>query len=290
MGIKDSYIKGKTVVGGIVGRSYSKTKIINSFYEGVVVSRQNTAGGLVGIVESVGTEALAVSLVHPSSNTFQVLSLGAFIGMLYFQSKASPEMVSISNSYHAGELKAEGVKSFLKATGLVGYALTSNVKLQDLVVTRNVFIEGDVPTIGAYYTDGLSNVASKKFASGYVATKLHSYKSKGVDGSIWGQTSGRLYPDFSGVVDKSLKDTTDSDRIRFTYDVRSANSIFNINVVGKRLQVNSSVTGTSHAIFDMQGSVILQGNVDNSNFELSVPCSGNYIVRIGKATRLVNVK
>ena len=289
LGIKDSYIKGKTVVGGIVGRSYSKTKIINSFYEGVVVSRQNTAGGLVGIADDT------ISIVNsyhlgPIYEATDNTALGAFIGMLYFQSKASPEMVSITNSYHAGELKAEGVKSFLKATGLVGYALTSNVKLQDLVVTRNVFVEGDVPTIGAYYTDGLSNVASKKFASGYVATKLHSYKSKGVDGSIWGQTSGRLYPDFSGVVDKSLKDTTDSDRIRFTYDVRSANSIFNVNVVGKRLQVNSSVTGTSYAIFDMQGSVILQGNVNNSSFELSVPCSGNYIVRIGKATRLVNVK
>ena len=288
LGIKDAYIRGKSVVGGIIGRSYSSTKIINSFYEGVLISRQNTAGGLVGIADD------SISIVNsyhlgPVYEEIDNSALGAFIGMLYYQGRANPEMVSITNSYHAGELKARIMRSFQKAIGLVGYALTNN-KVQDLIVTHNVFAEGDVPTIDESYTSGLYNVASKKFASGYVATKLHNYNSNGVEGSIWGQTSGRLYPDFSGIVDESFKDSTDSVTTRYNYFVQSDYPTFNLNVAGKQIQINSSVTGAPYAIFDMQGSVVLQGNLEATNIKLYVPRSGTYIVRIGKTTRQVNVK
>ncbi|MBR5412526.1 MAG: InlB B-repeat-containing protein [Fibrobacter sp.] len=65
---------------------------------------------------------------------------------------------------------------------------------------------------------------------------------------------------------------------------------FSVNVVNCDLQVAHAHVGDRYALFDMQGNVVLRGTVNSSNFNVSVPIPGNYVLRIGNGSRRVTVR
>lgn len=65
---------------------------------------------------------------------------------------------------------------------------------------------------------------------------------------------------------------------------------FSVMVLGRNLQIANAKVGVNYALFDMQGKVLIQDRVASANFNVVVPRSGNYLLRIGNRIQRVTVK
>jgi len=65
---------------------------------------------------------------------------------------------------------------------------------------------------------------------------------------------------------------------------------FSVVVLGRNLQVANAKVGATYVLFDMQGKVLMQDRVASANFNVAVPRSGNYLLKIGDRTQRVTVK
>lgn len=65
---------------------------------------------------------------------------------------------------------------------------------------------------------------------------------------------------------------------------------FSIMAIGRNIQIAGARVGAAYALFDMQGRVLHKGLVSEANFNLPVPASGNYLMRVGLQIQKVNVK
>lgn len=65
---------------------------------------------------------------------------------------------------------------------------------------------------------------------------------------------------------------------------------FSAHVVAKNIQISGAKIGSTYALFDMQGKVLLQGLTQTSNFSLSITRSGIYLLQIGTSTQKISIK
>lgn len=65
---------------------------------------------------------------------------------------------------------------------------------------------------------------------------------------------------------------------------------FSIMAIGRNIQIAGARVSAAYALFDMQGRVLHKGLVNEANFNLPVPASGNYLMRVGSQIQRVNVK
>lgn len=72
--------------------------------------------------------------------------------------------------------------------------------------------------------------------------------------------------------------------------VVTAVSKFSVMALGRNVQIANAKIGVDYALFDMQGKVLMQSQVLSANFNVFVPRSGNYLLRIGDRTQRVIVK
>ncbi|MBP5767538.1 MAG: T9SS type A sorting domain-containing protein [Fibrobacter sp.] len=67
--------------------------------------------------------------------------------------------------------------------------------------------------------------------------------------------------------------------------------VFNRNdSIADTIQISAAPKNSTYAVLDMQGRVLLSGRVESVNFNIAVPNTGSYLVRVGNATRKVQVK
>ena len=59
---------------------------------------------------------------------------------------------------------------------------------------------------------------------------------------------------------------------------------------GRSLQITGAKVGANVSLFDLQGRVIYNGRADATNFSMSVPQAGSFLLRIGSQQKLVNVR
>ena len=71
---------------------------------------------------------------------------------------------------------------------------------------------------------------------------------------------------------------------------RISAGLLKVYAMGRRIQVNTSMTGERFAVYDMQGVVVQNGLVNAASFEIQVPKAGVYMVRVGAQTQRVNVR
>lgn len=280
--INDSYFRGKEAIGGIAGRAI-RTTMTNCSFEGTLDATENIAGGLVGVAyETINI----INSYHIGSVTakYHDATIGAFVGTTSIHDFKGTGHYRVTNSYHAGDLNSPAFQKCdfnNQSCGIFGEIIEKH-ELQ----MSHVFTLGEIPATNNKYSEGVKSYSINKFKDGTVATLLHNYKSENTDASIWGQASDRAFPDFSGSIDVDPDSyTTAIKPVAFTSD-----SPFSIQTLGKNIQINKAALGQRYTLFDMQGGVLHQGNVSASNFELNIPHSGNYILRIGNKTRQVNVK
>ena len=64
---------------------------------------------------------------------------------------------------------------------------------------------------------------------------------------------------------------------------------FSLTAAGRSIQVAHARVGAAYAVLDLQGGVIMQGRVGAANFNLVMPHSGAYLVRIGREVQKVSL-
>lgn len=65
---------------------------------------------------------------------------------------------------------------------------------------------------------------------------------------------------------------------------------FSIQVIAHNIQISKARVGSAYALFDMQGKVLQQGQVYTTNFNMSVACPGNYLLKIDNRIQRVVIK
>lgn len=65
---------------------------------------------------------------------------------------------------------------------------------------------------------------------------------------------------------------------------------FSIQVIAHNIQISKARIGSSYVLFDMQGKVLLQGQVYTTNFNMSVARPGNYLLKIDNRIQRVVIK
>jgi hypothetical protein len=70
----------------------------------------------------------------------------------------------------------------------------------------------------------------------------------------------------------------------------SAKKQFSVKTYNRNLLISAAKVGESYAIFDLQGRVLKRGRVESVNFNIPVTLAGNYVVKIGHITQLVQIR
>ncbi|MCQ2063853.1 MAG: hypothetical protein MJY99_11025 [Fibrobacter sp.] len=230
LGIRDSYFRGESCVGGLVGYNNNGTlTITNSYNAGTVSGRGVYVGGLVGnnngenvrltITNSYNAGTVSGSdgsicigglvgvnggknakLTITNSYNAGSVSGGDDVGGLVGVNGGEKAMLTITNSYNAGTV-SRGDDSY-EVGGLVGYENGGT-----WIITNSFFLAagGNGDGLGGELKAFLDD-----FHNGTVAKELHDWcemdgetcKEGGLNGSIWGQdlAAENSLPDFSGVV------------------------------------------------------------------------------------------
>lgn len=224
VGVVDSYFEGAGGVGAIVGRVRDSSKAVHvrNCYSSSYILGSDV--GLVGLHQG---DSLTLELSY-NDGIVNGSMAGGLIGKISGKSL-------IVNSYSAAKLTASEYVGLL--VGSVGWSYNQDYRLhivnsygidpyarEKSLEVRPVFYEIDtrlapelVNTFSetskkqidiSFRMDGsvaISNVDSKLFTDGTIATLLHNYRVFEQDGLVWGQKVGvDSYPIFSGSVSASV--------------------------------------------------------------------------------------
>ena len=111
------------------------------------------------------------------------------------------------------------------------------------------------------------------------ATNKYTYKFKGWNPAIAAVTKAATY-----------QAVFDSTKVTGIVEGRLASLGLSVRAVSRSIQISAAPKNSTYAILDMQGRVLLKGRVESANFNIAVPQAGSYLVRVGNATRKVQVK
>ncbi len=111
------------------------------------------------------------------------------------------------------------------------------------------------------------------------STKSYSYEFIG-----WSPNLGPIEKDVKYIA------VFDSTLITGIVDANFANQGLSVEAVNRNIHISEASIGEIYVIFDMQGRVLRKGRVDSSDFNITMPIAGNYLVKIGYQLRRVNVR
>ena len=208
VGLVDSYFRGNSSVGGLVGNAKGLVTIKNSFNAGSINAQGEIFGGLVGY--SWKSSADDVKLTISNSYNTGSLNGGSYGGGLV----GSAVDLIISNSYNTGSVTVSKtnlengdvncVGGFAASadkvtiTNSYNYGSVSSpdgARKDDFVTSIN---DGSTVTNSFFISEcdfegnGATKMSSTEFADGTVFAALRS----GEDGEVWYQYSGDVYPTF----------------------------------------------------------------------------------------------
>ena len=89
---------------------------------------------------------------------------------------------------------------------------------------------------------------------------------------------------------KSGKNSSSSKGDKDAIHVSSLASQFSVIAADRQIMVSGVQAGTEYFLLDINGRVLSQGCSVAQDFAIAVPRSGNYLLRVGKSVRTVNVK
>ena len=128
-----------------------------------------------------------------------------------------------------------------------------------------------------------SSVASSSSAKS--SSSVTSSSSEAKSSSSEAKSSSSIGKSSSSSAEGNSSSSKDKDAIV----VRGVVPQFSLTAAGRRIQVAHARVGAAYAVFDLQGGVIMQGRVRAANFNLEMPHSGAYLVRIGREVQKVTL-
>ena len=98
-------------------------------------------------------------------------------------------------------------------------------------------------------------------------------------------------PDLVAVTESAVyKAVFDSTKLTGIANVHLVDQKIKIMVISRDIQISAAPIGKTFALFDMQGRVLQKGYIEVASFNVIVPRSGSYFIRIGNQIKKVDVK
>lgn len=98
-------------------------------------------------------------------------------------------------------------------------------------------------------------------------------------------------PDLVAVTESAVyKAVFDSTKLTGIANVHLVDQKIRIMVISRDIQISAAPIGKTFALFDMQGRVLQKGYIEVASFNVIVPRSGSYFIRIGNQIKKVDVK
>ena len=98
-------------------------------------------------------------------------------------------------------------------------------------------------------------------------------------------------PDLVAVTESAVyKAVFDSTKLTGIANVHLVDQKIKIMVISRDIQISAAPIGKTFALFDMQGRVLQKGYIEVASFNIVVPRSGSYFIRIGNQIKKVDVK
>ena len=91
---------------------------------------------------------------------------------------------------------------------------------------------------------------------------------------------------------KSSSSTAKSSSSKGNVPIAMQNEVphFSVTAGFRNVQIAGAKAGSTYALLDLQGRVLQKGRVESANFNIAVPQSGSYLVRINRQIKRVDVK
>lgn len=118
------------------------------------------------------------------------------------------------------------------------------------------------------------------------ATSSSSAKAKSSSSSVKAKSSSSSAKARSSSSSKKGKSSDSKDALQAI----AVAPLFDVEVISRDIHIAGAHVGGAYAVFDMHGKVMLNGTVDASNFALTVPRAGSFIVKMGSQSRIVTVR
>lgn len=255
-------------VGGLIASAGVGVVNISTSYNDADVQGRGFAGGFIGSTGDSGTVV----------NSYNV---GKVIYEPYYQTNSDGgglvpmgSKFSVKNSYSMTPIILGG------CVGKVFDAYAS-----DVATMENTF----------YYkasecSDAMEKNTAEEFANGTVAWALYNYSAEGVDGHVWGQKVGTdPYPILNGAGVEGY------DGGRTAVAVKPTVNSYTVATSGNTVKIAGAAVGARFLVLDIQGRIIpvagfAGSRIRTSDFEISLPNKGRYLIAIGGITRTVSVK
>lgn len=157
--VRNSYFKGISDVGGIVGHAGgNKVRIRNSYSNATVVATKKNAAGIAGYSDARGT------VIAESFNSGHVSAPDNAAGLLgyYHHFTAVPNTLDILNSYNSGSIEGQ-----YYVGGLVAYNIVNWVTVVNSYNTGNVTGKYNIGGIIAYNSNEQRNTSSTTLTNVY---------------------------------------------------------------------------------------------------------------------------
>ena len=152
-------------------------------------------------------------------------------------------------------------------------------------VMANVFFRNQSTCEGS-----VSKNSPEEFADGSIAWALYNYSAEGVDGHVWGQKVGTdPYPLLNGAGVEGY------DGGRTAVAVKPTVNSYTVATSGNTVKIAGAAVGARFLVLDIQGRIIpvagfAGSRIRTSDFEISLPNKGRYLIAIGGITRAVTIK
>lgn len=169
---------------------------------------------------------------------------------------------------------------------------TSFAKVTTALTVKALFEELIIRTINVVYNDG-EKIDTAKVEDGETYTLPEAPGKEGYTFDAYYDGNKKL-----GVAGDEIS-VTSNITITAKYITSSEKTdaiiatkapLFSVHIVARNLQISGARVGSTYALFDMQGKVLLQGRTQAANFDLNIARSGNYLLKIGNSTQKIRVK
>ena len=255
VGITDSYIRSNENAGGLIGKvdTLSKRVIVKNCHSDAVADGYYHFSGLIGahldgvldVSESYATRTTDMgvgSLVAYTTGRLNILNsysidvggrglVGSTPSLHFIGSDSIVAHISIENSYALSKNKSTGEWDWV---GVVNAPYNVPVVYRNAYRYENTqgFIDPD--SNKALYFE----VTADQIKDGSLASALHMYKNKNIDGSVWGQEVGvDEYPKLTGTI-SGVATVKTSPLVLYTFDGDTADYPDSyVNGIGSSLPV-----------------------------------------------------
>ena len=306
VGVEASYFGGVFNVGALIGYAPSRTNsnyayfmILNSYSTSTIRAYQY-GGGLVGqfgsYVFGAFVNCYSVGVVEAADSEMPYREIGALVA-------GNPRDIAVVNSYYLGVLWNEqkyGTPASRTQfeNGSVAYALHN---AEEGSIWGQYVGKDPLPNFSGVVKNYTSTSSSSAVSSSSAAS------SSSVSSSSSARSSSSRENSVSSSSAKSSSSSAKVESSSSGAKVRSSSSKgnwfipialpkapqapqFHISVDGLKVLLTEAKVGSPYALFDMQGRTILSGRVGSSDFTISVPYAGSYLLRVGYQTARISAR